>query len=380
MAQMLVLTEDQEDIRRTARAFVQERAPVTHLRGLRDAHDPVGFSRDLWRELANLGLVGMAIPEAYGGGGLGFAELGLVLEELGRNLVPTPFLSTAVLGASAILLAGSEAQRQDILPAVCSGERVLAFAFDEGTRHAGCAGVRMTATRAPGGYTLRGEKSLVLDGHVADTLIVAANAEAGGLSLFLVPRDAPGVTVHRLDTIDSRNAARITFDGVVVAEPALLGAPGAASAAVQQVLDRGAIALAAEMFGSLTEAFERTVAYLKVRKQFGVAIGSFQALKHRAAHMFCEVELSRSIVLEALRALDDPARPASDVSQLASVAKARVSDTFVLVASEAIQMHGGIGVTDELDIGFFYKRAYVAAATLGASSYHRDRFARLRGY
>ena len=376
--QTLVLTEDQEDIRRTARAFVQERAPVEHFRKLRDAHDPVGFSRELWRALAELGLVGMALPETYGGGGLGLAELGLVLEELGKNLVPTPFLSTVVLGAGAVLAAGSEAQRREILPRVCTGELLLAFALDEGTRHAGVAGVKTRLERHADGFVLNGEKSFVLDGHIADSLIVVAREGTGGLTLLVVPRAAAGVTVRRLDAIDSRNAARVTFANVVVPISAVLGEPGAADAVVERVLDRGAAALAAESFGSLCEAFERTVAYLKVRKQFGVPIGSFQALKHRAAHMFCEVELSRSIVLEALRALDDATR--ADAPLLASVAKARVSDTFVLVASEAIQMHGGIGVTDELDIGLFYKRAHVAAATLGASTYHRDRFARLRGY
>jgi len=381
--QSLVLTEDQEDIRRTARAFVQERAPVTHFRALRDAGDALGFSRDLWRDLAQLGLSGMAVPEAYGGGGLGFAELGLVLEELGRNLVPTPFLSTVVLATGAVLRAGSEAQRKDILPGVCSGERLLAFAHDEGTRHAPWR-VATRAERTPGGYRLVGEKSFVLDGHVADTLVVVARTDGAqddardGLTLLLVPRDAAGVTVQRLETIDSRNLARVRFEGVAVAEAAVLGKPGEAAAVVEAVLDRGAVALAAEMFGGLCEAFERTVAYLKVRKQFGVAIGSFQALKHRAAHMFCEVELARSIVLESLRALDDDSR--TDVSLLASTAKARVSDTYMLVASEAIQMHGGIGVTDELDIGLYYKRARVAAMTLGEASYHRDRFARLKGY
>jgi alkylation response protein AidB-like acyl-CoA dehydrogenase len=371
----LVLTEDQEDIRRTARGFVQERAPVTMLRGLRDTRDAMGISRELWKDLAGLGLVGMALPEAYGGGGLGFAELGLVLEELGRNLVPTPFLSTVVLGAGAVLLAGSEEQRSAWLPAVCRGDLLLAFALDEGTRYGGLASLRMRAERAGGGgWTLRGEKSFVLDGHIADGFVVVD----AGARMFLVPRDAPGLTVRRLDTIDSRNVARASFDGVLVPEEARLA--GADAAVLERLVDRGAVALAAEMFGGVQEAFERTISYLKVRKQFGVPIGSFQALKHRAAHLFCEVELSRSIVLEALRALDDPARPAAEISALASVAKARLSDTYVAVAAEAIQMHGGIGVTDELDIGFFYKRANSAAATLGSSSYHRDRFATLRGY
>jgi alkylation response protein AidB-like acyl-CoA dehydrogenase len=369
--QSLLLTEDQEDIRRTARSFVQERAPVAHLRSLRDGKDSIGWAPELWRELAQLGLVGMAIPEAYGGGGLGFAELGLVLEELGRNLVPTPFLSTVVLGASALLRAGNEQQKRELLPAVCAGEHVIAFALDEGTRFAP-ASIATRAERTPGGYRLSGEKSFVLDGHVADTLIVVAS----GPVLLLVPRSARGVTLQRLDTIDSRNVARVRFDAVEVPEAARL--PGGSAAVLDGILDRGAVALAAEMFGGLCEAFERTVAYLKVRKQFGVPIGSFQALKHRAAHMFCEVELARSIVLEALRAVDDEARP--DTPLLASAAKARTADAYLHIAAEAIQMHGGIGVTDELDIGLYYKRARAAAMTLGESSYHRDRFARLRGY
>jgi alkylation response protein AidB-like acyl-CoA dehydrogenase len=347
---------------------------VTMLRELRDRADAVGFSRELWREMAGLGLVGMALPEAYGGGGLGFAELGLVLEELGRNLVPTPFLSTVVLAATAVARAGSEAQKQAILPAVASGERVLAFAIDEGNRHGAAIATRVE--RSPAGYRIVGEKSFVLDGHVADAFVVVAKG-ADGLSLVIVPSGAAGVTVTRLDAIDSRNVARVRFDGVAVEESAVLGKPGEAAAVVDTVLDRGCVALAAEMFGGLCEAFDKTIAYLKVRKQFGVPIGSFQALKHRAAHMFCELELTRSIVLEALRAADEDR---ADAAELASAAKARASDTFDLVAAEAIQMHGGIGVTDELDIGFYYKRATVAGQTLGSAAFHRDRFARLRGY
>jgi acyl-CoA dehydrogenase len=358
----LALTEDQEEIRRTTRAFVQERAPVTHMRELRDRADATGFSRELWRELAGLGVVGLLLPERYGGAGLGMAELGLVLEELGRNLVPTPMLSTVVLGGGLVLAAGSQAQRQAWLPAIGAGERVLALAHEEGARHAPWA-IGTHAERTPGGYRLNGHKSFVLDGHVADALIVVART-GEGLTLFLVPADRPGLARHRLSLVDSRNAARVELLGVEVSEADVLGKPGEAEALLQPVLDRGAVALAAEMFGGLLEAFERTIAYLKVRKQFGVPIGSFQALKHRAAHMFCEVELCRSVVLAALRALDDH-RP--DASLLASAAK-------------AIQMHGGIGVTDELDVGLFYKRARVAEMTLGGVTYHRDRFAKLRGY
>ncbi len=375
-----VLTEEQEAIRRAARDLMRERAPVTELRRLRDGKDADGYLKAAWHEMAGLGMIGMAIPERYGGAGLGWTELGLLLEESGRTLAATPLMSTVVLGASALLLGGTEAQRRELLMGVCEGRTLLALAHEEGTRHAPY-GIATRAEPCAGGWRLQGDKSFVLDGHVADTLIVVARSsgERGreGLSLFLVPARAPGVTVTRLAMVDSRNAARVRLAGVEVTEAALLGSLGKGADILDRVLDRGSIALSAETLGSLQEAFERTVEYLKVRKQFGVPIGSFQALKHRAAHLFCEVELSRSIVADALAALDEER---AEVPLLASVAKARTSDAFLAIANEAIQMHGGIGVTDELDIGFFLKRARVAEQTLGSSSHHRDRFARLRGY
>jgi alkylation response protein AidB-like acyl-CoA dehydrogenase len=374
-----VLSEEQESIRKTAKAFFDDRAPVAHLRALRDAHDPLGFSRDVWREMASLGLAGMAVPEAYGGAGLGFVELGLVLTESGRTLAPTPLLSTIVLGASAVVLGGDEAVKREVLPAVSAGEKLLAFAHDEGSRFAPYA-VATRAASSGGGYRLTGTKSMVLDGHAADELVVVArtSGEPGqreGLSLFLVPASAPGVAATRLSLVDARGAARIRFDGAPAR--ALLGAEGAGADLLDAILLRATIGLSAEMLGGIEEVFDRTVAYLKTRKQFGVPIGSFQALKHRAAHLFCEVELSKSIVADALAALD-AARP--DVAVVASVAKARTSDTFIAVTNEGVQMHGGVGVTDELDIGLFMKRARVTEMTFGTAAYHRDRFARLHGY
>jgi alkylation response protein AidB-like acyl-CoA dehydrogenase len=377
----LLLTEDQESIQRAARAFVQAKLPVAHLRALRDRRDANGFSPEIWREMAALGLVGVTIPEAFGGGGLGFAELGLVLEECGRSLAATPLVSSVVLGASALVLAGTDGQKDALLPAVSAGERILALAHEEGSRHARCA-VATRAEKVAAGWRITGEKTMVADGHIADVFIVVARTGGGrgersGLSLFLVPRAAPGVTTERLALIDSRNAARVRFEGVTVAEGDLLGRAGEGAEVLDAVLDRGAIALSAEMLGGASEAFDRTVAYLKTRKQFGVPIGSFQALKHRAAQMYCEIELTKSIVLEALRAIDEGR---TDVPLLASAAKARATDTFLLVANEAIQMHGGIGVTDELEIGFFLKRARVAEMTFGDAAYHRDRYARSLGY
>jgi alkylation response protein AidB-like acyl-CoA dehydrogenase len=374
-----MLTEEQESIRQMAKSFFGERAPVAHLRALRDASDAVGFSRELWKEMANLGLFAMALPEACGGSGLGFTELGLVLVEGGRTLAPTPFVSTILLSSNALLLGGSPEQQRAMLPAITAGDRVIAFAHDEGSRFAPYA----IATRAEpdgGAFRLTGEKTMVMDGHVADHFLVVARSagapgERAGLTLLLVPATAPGITVTRTHLADSRNAARVRFVGTPARD--IIGQPGAGAEVLDAVLDRATIGLAAEMLGGIEEVFERTVAYLKTRKQFGVPIGSFQALKHRAAHLFCEIELSKSIVFDALRAIDS-ARP--DVSAVASVAKARTSDTYVAVTNEAVQMHGGVGVTDELDIGLFLKRARVAEMTLGTAAYHRDRFARLHGY
>lgn len=375
-----LLTEEQEAIRQTARGFAAEHMPVSHLRALRDAADADGFSRAVWKKMAELGLVGITVAEKYGGAGLGFTELGLVLEECGRTLAPAPFLSTVVLGAGAVELGGSEPLCAELLPAICGGDHLVALALDEGDRYRPYS-IATRAARTGDSYVIDGAKTFVLDGHVADTLVVAARltgepGERDGLALFAVPANAPGVTIERHGSVDSRNVARVRLEQVAVDESRVLGSPGGASL-LDRLTDRAAIALSAEMLGGAREAFDRTLAYLKERKQFGVLIGSFQALKHRAAQMFCELELSTSIVSEALRAID---ADRDDVALLASAAKARLSDTFTCAAAEAIQMHGGIGVTDEHDIGLYFKRAHVAAMSFGTAAYHRDRFASLSGF
>jgi len=371
-----VLTEEQLAIARTAKHVVREYLPVTQLRALRDDGDPVGLSPDAWRALAEVGVAGMTIAEQYGGAGLGWRELGLVAEECGHTLAATPLLSTTVLGAGAIELGGSDAHKRDWLPRVSRGDALLAFALDEDTRFAP-GDIALTATANAGDFVLDGEKQFVLDGHIADAFVVVATGPDDGLSLFLVPAGAEGVHAERRLMVDSRNAASVRFDQVQVAEADALGPIGGAADIVSLLCDRAAAVLAAEMLGGMCEAFDRTLAYLKERKQFGVVIGSFQALKHRTARMFCEIELTKSIVAAALQALDDGA---DDAPMLVSTAKARASDSYLLVAAEAIQMHGGIGVTDELDIGLFYKRARVAELSFGDAAYHRDRFACLLGY
>ena len=377
----LVLTEEQELLREMAREFVRERSPVSALRKLRDERSADGFSRELWQEMAELGWAGIVFPEDVGGVGMGHVELGIVLEETGRALVASPLFSTVVLAGAAVRIGGNETQQKEILGAVCAGERILALALQEGAHHA----PYRIATRAEpvaGGYRLTGRKTFVLDGHVADQFVVVARTsgepgERAGLTLFLVDAGARGVSVTRTILVDSRNAAVIELDGVEVERSAVLGGIAAGAEVLDPVLDRATVACSAELLGTFAEAFERTLQYLKDRTQYGVPIGSFQALKHRAAKMFVEVELSRSIVLGALQAVDE-GRP--ELPQLASVAKARLSDTAFLVGNEAIQMHGGIAMTDEEEIGFFLKRARVAQFTLGDASFHRDRFATLNGF
>jgi alkylation response protein AidB-like acyl-CoA dehydrogenase len=377
----LTLDADTLRIRDTALDFFAKRSPLSALRKLRDDNDALGFSLPLWRQMAELGWAGFLVPEAYGGSDFGCVGLGQVLEAAGRSLAATPLISTALIGASALALAGNAAQKATHLPALAKGERLLALALEEGAHHAPHR-IATTAKRSGASFRIDGEKRFVLDGHVADLLVVAARSSGGvdeprGITLFLVPADAKGVSRQRTEMVDSRNAASIRLHGVELGEDAVLGQMDGGAEMLDAVLDRARAGLAAEMLGTAAEAFERTVQYLKDRKQFGVAIGSFQALKHRAAVMFAEIELARSAVLAALSALD--AR-AADSGELASLAKAKAGDALFLVSNEAIQMHGGIGMTDEHEIGFFLKRARVAQASFGDSAFHRDRYATLRGY
>jgi alkylation response protein AidB-like acyl-CoA dehydrogenase len=377
----LVLNEEQELLKQTAREFVQEKSPVSELRRLRDSVDANGFDRALWKEMSELGWAGAALPEDFGGMDLGLLELGQIMEECGRNLVAQPLLSSVLLGGGCVLEGGTDPQKKDVLSAVASGDRLLALALQEGPHH----DPTRVATRAEakgGSYTLTGEKSFVLDGHVADQLVVAARTSGApgdrdGITLFLVDAGTAGLTVQRTIMIDGRNAANVALDGVEVDGSGVIGKPDNGSDVLDPVLDRATACLCAEMLGSFSEAFDRTLAYLKTREQFGVVIGSFQALKHRAAEMFVEIELARSIVLDALTALDEGRK---DASLVVSCAKARCNDTIFRVGNECVQMFGGIGVTDEEDIGLFLKRARVAQFTLGNSAYHRDRFARLEDF
>ena len=377
----LVLTDDQIMIRDSAEGFFKAEAPVSELRRLRDTADAAGFNRSTWAKMAEMGFAGVLVPEAHGGSGFGYVAAGLIAEATGRNLSSSPLLSTAVLAATALVHGGTAEQQAKYLPGLAAGEWLCALAADEASRHAP-AHVATRAEASGNGFKLNGRKGFVLDGHTADTLIVAARTEGDdhdtlGITLFLVDAKAPGFATERRVTIDSRGVAAITLTDVQVDGADVLGNVGEGWGILNRVLDAGRACLAAEMLGLAHESFTRTVDYLKQREQFGVRIGSFQALQHRAAALFCELELARSVTLRALTALD-----AGDdrASLFASLAKAKVGDVAKLATNEAVQMHGGIGMTDDFDIGFFMKRARAAQETFGDTAFHGDRLATLMGY
>ncbi len=372
----LLLDEDQRLLKRTAADFVQKESPVSRLRRLRDSGDPLGFSMDVWRRMAELGWQAIPIEEEYGGLGMGYLALACVLEECGKALVPEPLVASVLLGGGVVALAGNEQQKRRLLPGVADGTRLMALAYHERGQRYDFGSPRTVARKSGSGFLLRGEKTLVWNGHAADTLVVSALLD-GGVGLFLVSAESPGLRRQRQHTVHLRPAAVVTLDDVQVDAEALLGDPGEGARVLEQVIDRATVGLCAEMLGCAEAAFAMTLEYLKTREQFGVPIGSFQALKHRAAKLFIEIELARSAVLGACEALDEGRE---DAAAMVSVAKAQCSEAAVLAGYEGIQMHGGIGMTDEHDIGLYAKRARGDELTFGDARYHRERFARLSGF
>jgi alkylation response protein AidB-like acyl-CoA dehydrogenase len=321
------------------------------------------------------------VPENFGGSALGYVEAGVVMEEIGRTLMPSPFLSTAVLAASALSRGGSDAQKSAHLPKIADGSLLAALAVDEGTKHRPLQ-TNLQAVRSGNGFKLSGAKALVVDGHTADLLIVAgrtggAPGDRNGLTLFLVDPKAKGVAVERTVMVDAHNAARIAFDNVEVNADQVLGEVDQGGALLEGILNIGRGAVASEMVGLSEEVFGRTATYLKERKQFGKLIGEFQALQHRAAQLYIDIEITRAAVLKALQTLDgDFDRAGAAVA----VAKARAGTTATQAVQEGVQMHGGMGMTDQFDIGFFMKRARVCQELFGDSNYHADQLARMKSY
>ena len=377
----MVLSDEQKILRDTARTFLQASAPIDQLRRLRDEASADGFDRKTWESVVEMGWTGVLVPEDHGGVGMGHVAAGVIAEEMGRTLMASPYLSTAVMGATAVVGYGSASQCNKWLPPLAAGSLNVAVAVDEGRSHSP-ASISTTAQPTERGFRISGSKFFVADGHVADLILVSARSAGGpndtnGISLFLVPSAASGIEIQRQTMVDSRNSATVRLEGVEVDAETLLGEAGAGYSALEHVLDAGRACLAAEMSGSAQQCLAQTVDYITTRQQFGQPIGSFQALQHRAAHLFAEIEIGRSAVIRALQALD---AASDDRSLIVSVAKSKVGWVAQLAAQEAIQMHGGIGMTDELNIGFFLKRVRVAEALYGDTNFHADKFARLRNY
>jgi alkylation response protein AidB-like acyl-CoA dehydrogenase len=377
----LVLTEEQSMLRDSARGLISDKAPVSHLRLLRDSKDATGFSRELWKTFAEMGFSGLLVPEEFGGSGLGCVEAGVVMEEIGRTLMPSPFLSTAVVAASALSRGGSAAQKSEHLPRISNGSLLVALAVDEGAKHRPLM-TKMRAVRSGNGFRLEGDKAFVVDGHTADLLIVAARTagaagERDGLTLFLVDAKSKGLEIERTAMVDSHNAARIKFGNVEVNADGVLGDVDRGQQLLEGVLNIGRGAVASEMVGLSEAVFGRTVNYLKERKQFGKLIGEFQALQHRAAQLYIEIEITRAAVLKALQTLDGDF---ANAGAAVAVAKARAGSTATSAVQEGVQMHGGMGMTDQFDIGFFMKRARVCQELFGDSNFQADQLARMKNY
>ena len=377
----LILNEEQQMLRDSAKDFAEQRTPVTHLRSLRDNNDPQNWDKEVWQEMVELGWSGILIPEEFGGSNFGLAGISVIMQECGKTLTPSPLLATAVLGASAITSFGTDEQKKEYLPKISAGEITTALAIDEESHHAP-ENTNTSAKLEKGKWVINGKKKFVVDGASADVLIILARTsgvkgENAGLTLFILDAKEKGVEVIKTDMADSRNYANIVFDNVQLDESALLGDQEAGGEAVDKILDNGRIALSAEMLGNAEAAFNMTINYLKERKQFGVLIGSFQALQHRSAEMFCEIELTKSAVMAAMQGADENN---NDLQRMASLAKSISGETLHLVSNESVQMHGGIGVTDEYDIGFYMKRARVAEVIFGSSNFHQERYAKLSNF
>jgi len=377
----LILNEEEQFLRDTAKNFAKERSPITHFRSLRDNNDPILWDKDLWSEMSKLGWPGIMIPEKYGGSNFGISGICVVLQECAKTLTPSPLFATGVLGAFSIKTYGTDEQKEKYLPSIASGDLTVSLAIDESSHHNPYE-TELSAKKNNNNYLLSGKKVFVIDGASSDLLIVLARTsgnkgDSTGLTLFLIDSNQAGIDKVKLEMADSRNYANITFENVDVPSENILGDPEAGGEAIDNILDIGRIAISAEMLGNSEAAFETTLDYLKQRKQFGVLIGSFQALQHRAAEMFCEIELTKSSVMAAMRAADEGS---NELQRLSSLAKTVAGETLHLVSNEAIQMHGGIGVTDEYDVGFFLKRARVAEQIFGSSKFHTERYANLSGF
>ncbi len=378
---MAALTEEQSLLKDQAKSWARDEAPVSKFREVRDSGNEFGFDKATWSSIGEMGWAGIVVPEEFGGVEMGYLTFGVVLEELGRQLTASPLLVSGLVAVTALLAGGSDAQKKHWLPKVADATAIVTLAIDEGPRHAPDR-TALAARRKDDGFVLSGHKVHVLEGMSADAFIVAARTsgapgEGVGISLFLVDARASGVSRQRRRTADSRGYAHVIFDGVEVSSEALMGAVDQGEVILQATLDRARAGLAAEMLGTAAQSFDMTLDYLKNRVQFGQVIGSFQALGHRAAELFTEMEMTRSCVEAALQAID---AGSEDTPQLCSLAKCKAGDFLHHMSNELIQIHGGIGMTDEFDAGLYLKRARALETTWGNQAFHRDRYATLMGF
>ena len=377
----LYYDDDQAMLADTASQFMGEEGAIgKQLRHWRDRNCKDGFGHGLWKQMAEMGFTGILVPEADGGLGMGHVEAGIVLEEIGRNLTPSPFLTSSVLAASA-LTEGSDDLRGRWLPGLIAGDSVFAVAIDEGGKHRP-ERIATRAEKSGNGFRLSGRKDFVVQGASADMLVVAArtsgsDSDADGITLFAVPKDASGMSHEAVRLVDSSMATHTSFDGVELDGDAVIGEVDGGRTILNAMLMAGRVGAAAEGVGVARGAMDMTVDYLKQRKQFGKLIGEFQALQHRAAHLYSEVEIARAAVVKAAQLLDSDSERAD---LMASVAKAKVAKVAGLAVREGVQMHGGIGMTDEYDIGLFMKRERALQEFLGDQYYHAGRVAELNGY
>lgn len=378
---MAALTSEQSLMRDQARSWAGKQAPVQKFRAMRDSGNEQRFDARTWSEMIEMGWTGILIPEEYGGSDLDCLTFGLVLEELGRQLTASPLFASAFIGATALNIAGSELQKQTLLPKIVDGSEILTLAVDESNRHAPTE-VALTAKATEKGFRLHGKKGFVLEGMAATTFVVTTRTsgepgDTNGITLFLVSDDSAGLHREMITTADSRGYANMTFHDVEVSPDAILGEIDEGWEALDAILDRARAGLSAEMLGCAAQAFDMTLEYLKTREQFGQVIGSFQALGHRAAALFTGLELARSCAEAALQAIDEDA---DNIPQMCSLSKSRLSDYLHEMSTQLIQIHGGIGMTDEFDAGFYLKRARALEVRYGNAGFHRDRYASTLGF
>ena len=371
----LILNEEQKMLKDSANEFLAINAPVEQFRSLRDnGYQP--YDPDLWQEIVEMGWTALTIPEEYNGLAFGYVGLGQVLEEMGKNLTKAPLFSSIVLGATSLIHGTNEELKSKWIPALMNGTKRLAFAQDEKSYYNPSA-IATTAKKTAKGYVLNGKKRMIVDGKGADGFLVVATTDTNEKALFLVEASHAGIDLETDILLDAGTYATLDLNEVTISANQRVSEPGKGDELINLINNIAAIALSAEMLGMMKEAFEQTINYLQERQQFGKRIGSYQALQHRAAKLFCEIELCKSIVIKGLQGID---HQVDNLDELASLAKAKLGETLKIVTNEAMQMHGGIGVTDDVNIGFYFKRARVAQHLFGDYNYHLDRYAKQHSY